>query len=330
MSSRKEVFNKLNETKKLPSPSGTTLRIIQLCHDETASLKEIADVIQVDPALSAELLKYANLFFLSSGIQVVSVQKAAVKLGLRTVVNLALGLSLLSNNKKGKCNVFDYEKFWSISLLQAIAAKNIASAGTEFDREEIFICALLSHMGQLAFASLFPKEYGDILSEFGFDSFGGLDAADDIVAEKPSNIQRKTLEKVQFQIDSSELTVELFLNWGLPAHYALAAGFHDDLSYTELGTGKTQEIAELLNISRQFAEICFHVPPAQSKLDIVEKAAQKFDITEDHFGDVFDTIISQWQEWGETFGIRTHKIQCYNDIMAEKNEEDVTSPSSEK
>jgi two-component system, cell cycle response regulator len=322
MSSRKEVFDKLNETKKLPSPSGTTLRVIQLCHDETASLKEIADVIQVDPALSAELLKYANSFFLSTGIQVVSIQKAAVKLGLRTVVNLALGLSLLSNNKKGKCKKFDYERFWSISLLQAITAKIFAGAGKEFDREEIFICALLSHMGQLAFASIYPEKYGDLLDQLGSGSRGDLSliATDDIVSQWPSYLVRKTLEKKQFQIDSSELTVELFLDWGLPAHYALAAGFHDDLSYTELGTGQTQKIAELLKLSRQLAEICLHGPPTRTHLAVVENTAQKFDIPEGQFGIVFDTIISQWQEWGEMFEIRTHQITCYNEIMTERND----------
>ena len=91
--------------------------------------------------MSAALLKYANAFFLTTGKQVISVQKAAIKLGLRTVVNLALGLSLLANNQKGKCKIFDYDKFWSTSLLQAIAAKNFAAAGKKFDPEEIFICA---------------------------------------------------------------------------------------------------------------------------------------------------------------------------------------------
>ncbi len=322
MSSRKEVFDKLNKTKKLPSPSGTTLRVIQLCHDEAASLKDIADVIQVDPALSAELLKYANSFFLSTGIQVVSVQKAAVKLGLRTVVNLALGLSLLSNNKNGKCKKFDYERFWSMSLLQAIAAKNFTVAGNEIDREEIFICALLSHMGQLALASIYPEEYGEILDQFGPESGGdwGLIASNNIVSQWPSYLLRKTLEKKQFEIDSSELTVELFLDWGLPAHYALAAGFHDDLSYTELGTGQTQKIAEILNLSRQLAEICLHTPPTRTQLSVIKNAAQQFDIPDGQFGTAFDTIISQWQEWGEMFEIRTHHIKCYDEIMSEQNE----------
>lgn len=317
MSATKEIFAKLKKAKKLPSPSGTTLTVIQLCHQEETSLKDIADVIQTDPAFTAEILKYANSFFMSTGIPVVSVQKAAIKLGLRTIVNLALGLSLLANNKKGKCRGFDYENFWSISLLQAIAARHLAQAGKELDSEEIFTCALLSHMGQLALASIFPQEYGDLLHEFGFDSCGewDLSSSDNAATGLPPNLLRKSLEKERFEIDSSELTVELFLDWGLPAHYALAVGFHDDLDCAELDLGTTQKIADLLNLSRKFAEICFHVPLASSQLSVVEKSSQKFDITAGDFGTVFDTVIAQWHEFAETFEIHTHPCPFYSEIM---------------
>jgi len=275
MLTRREVFDKLNRTNNMPSPSGTTMKVIQLCSDETTSLNDIARVIETDPALSAELLKYANTAFLSTGIQVASVQKAAIKLGTRTVVNLALGLSLLSSNKQGKCAAFDYEKFWSLSLLQAMAAKVFAGSGKEFDPEEMFICALLSHMGQLAFASLFPEEYGNLLNEFG------VDLRDE---GNPSTPSRKAMEKERFEIDSGQLTVELFLNWGLPTHYALAAGFHDDLAYAELGTGTTQTIAELLNLSHQLADISLHLQPTQAQFSALVQNAEKFNVSEEEFG----------------------------------------------
>jgi two-component system, cell cycle response regulator len=320
MPTRKEVFDELNRTKKLPSPSGTTLKVIQLCNDEKTSLNDIARVIQTDPALSAELLKYANAAFLSTGIQVASVQKAAIKLGMRTVVNLALGISLLSNNKHGKCRTFDYERFWSLSLLQAIAARNFTGSGKGFDPEEIFICALLSHMGQLALASLFPQEYGDILNEFESCGVWGLTRAQEILSDKPSSLLCKTLEKDRFQIDSSELTVELFLNWGLPAYYALAAGFHDDLNDAELGSGTTQKIAKLLNLSHQLAQLCLDEQPTRQQLLDIEETARKFDRDKENFGTIFDIIISQWQDWGEIFKIQTRQCLHYDEIMAEKNE----------
>jgi two-component system cell cycle response regulator len=297
MTERKEVFDRLNASKKLPTPSRTALEVMRLCHSEESSLNEIAQVIQTDPSLSAELLSYANSAFLATGIQVASVQKAAVKLGMKTVVNLALGFSLLSHNKSGRCQGFDYSRYWSSSLAQAIAAKTIAGLGKEFDSEELFVCGLLSHMGELALASLFPREYGEIL------------------ATQETGAALKAREKEAFDIDSSELTTELFLDWGLPAHYALAAGFHEDLDSVELGQSTTQRVARLLHLSYQIAWICHSPKPLPDKLAEVEAMAEEFAIAPGAFAPVFDTIINRWHEWGEMFKISTPQCLLYDEII---------------
>jgi HD-like signal output (HDOD) protein len=301
MTTRREVFKRLNKGKTLPTPSKTTLEVIRLCRSDTTSLNDIARIIETDPALSAELLKYANAAFLATGIQVASVQKATVKLGMQTVVNLALGFSLLSHNQKGTCENFDYATFWSTALLQAIAARNIAERGKEFDPEELFICALLSDIGELALASSFPLEYTGIL------------------ADSPDRITRETREKETFEISSPELTVELFLDWGLPAQYALAAGFYNDLDYVELGTGTIRRIAGLLNLAHRIAENCRSEQLTREQLHIAEGAALQFGIGKDQFGNLYDNIIASWYELGEALEIQTQKCPMYEDIPVNEN-----------
>jgi HD-like signal output (HDOD) protein len=304
MTNRRDVFNKLSTTKKLPTPSKTALEVMRLCHSDTASLNDIAKIIQTDPSLSAELLKYANSAFLSTGIQVASVQKATVKLGMKTVVNLALCFSLVSANKNGQCQEFDYGNFWSTSLAQAIATKTIAGFGNEFDPEELFIAALLSHMGELALASMYPHEYAAILSN------------------RPSREIRQNLERVQFGIDSAELTTELFLDWGLPAPYALAAGFHEDLGNVELGESKTKKVAELLYLSYRIARLCHGVRPSSQSIESIEDMANSFDVINGDFNSIFDTIVTRWQEWGKTFNIPTRQCPLYDEIKASVNGDD--------
>lgn len=298
MTNRKDVFNKLNDTKKLPSPSKTALEVMRLCQSDNASLNEIAEIIQIDPSLSAELLKYANSAFLATGIQVASIQKATVKLGMKTVVNLALCFSLISTSKSGQCQEFDYGNFWSTSLAQAIATKTIASISNEFDPDELFSAALLSHMGELALASLYPHEYAAILSN------------------QPTSEVRKNLERVQFGIDSAELTTELFLDWGLPAPYALAAGFHEDVGNVELGESTTKKIAELLNLSYHIAQLCHGARPSRQSIEMIEEMADSCDVKKEDFGTIFDTIVTQWQESGKAFNISTKQCSLYEEIKA--------------
>jgi HD-like signal output (HDOD) protein len=300
MTTRREVFNRLNKERSLPTPSKTTLEVIRLCRSDTTSLNDIARVIETDPALSAELLKYANAAFLATGIQVASVQKATVKLGMQTVVNLALGFSLLSHNKKGKCDKFNYDNFWSTALLTAIAARTIAEQQREFDPEEIFICALLSDIGELALASSFPREYAEIL------------------ADSPDRVSREAREKQAFDISSPELSAELFLDWGLPAHYALAAGFHGDLDHADLGIGSTRRIALLLNLAHRIAGICQNGQTAQDQLHTVEEAACQFGIDEGRFGTVFDEIVARWHELGKAFEVRTQPCLLHGEILTNR------------
>ncbi len=74
MTTRQDVFSKLKANPKLPTPSRTAIEILRLCRSETPSLSEITQVIQVDPALSAEVLKFANSAFLATGTQIASIQ----------------------------------------------------------------------------------------------------------------------------------------------------------------------------------------------------------------------------------------------------------------
>ncbi len=295
MNNRKEVFTKLSQNFKLPTPSGTALEVMRLCHSDTSSLHEIADVIQTDPALSAEVLKYANSVVMATGVQVASIQKATIKLGMNTVVTLALGFSLLAGNKSGNCNAFDYPRFWSTSLAEAVAARELARMGKECDPEEIFVCGLLAHMGNLTLASLFPVEYAALLTD------------------QPPNSPEKKLEGEEFGIDSAELTVELFLQWGLPAAYALAAGFHEDLDCLELGTGKTHHTAVLLNLAHQIALLCQSKVPQEDRFAEVEATAAKHDVDLGRFSETFGAIVKNWHQYGEVFDISTIKCHLYNE-----------------
>jgi len=298
MSNRKDVFDKIKAEGVLPAPSKTALEVLRVAQSESTSLDEVADIIMLDPVLSAELLRYANASFLSTGIQVTSIRRATVKLGLKSVVNLAIGLSLVSANKTGKCLSFNYNTFWSLSLGQALAAKEIAEVSKVYDSEDMFVCGLLSHMGELAFASLYPEEY-------------------DVILDKEQNRERrKAIERKEFGIDGAELTIELFLDWGLPASYALAAGFHEDLDSIELDNSRTKDIAKLLQLSFRIVFLSQSSEQTSQWLDATESMSYDLGVSLGHFPDLFNTIVAAWQEWGESFNIPTPPCPAYEEIKA--------------
>lgn len=290
------IIRQLRESKRLPSPSRVTLEIIRLSQSETTSMADITKVIETDPALAGELLKYANSALLGNSPPVVSIHRAATRLGLNNVVNLALGFSLLARNQSGSCRTFDYPRFWSRSLAQAIAARSIAEVQGKHDPEELFVCGLLSHIGELALASVYPDEYARILEQ---------QAADEQLAG---------LEKQAFGFDHSEATAELLLDWGLPDEYAQAVGLQERYGEDTLPGHPVAELAGLLHLASQIADICLLKLPNTGTLQSVERLAIQFSITAGSFSGFFDRVVLRWQEFSELFQIPSQDCLPYEQI----------------
>src|SRR5262245_45451577 len=121
-----ELFEELKNSGKLPTPSGVGLRILVLTRSEDCSLDEIARTIQADPALTGRILKLANSALTVGTHPATHVRDAGIRLGLRTVCNVALGFSLVSGNRAGRCAAFDYDGYWSWSLANGVAAEYLS------------------------------------------------------------------------------------------------------------------------------------------------------------------------------------------------------------
>ena len=120
-------------------------------------------MVQTDPALSGRLIKLANT---ASHIPrpVVSVQEAVVRQGMTAVRQLALGFSLLDQYRSGACQAFDYQAYWSHSLLMGLAMQALGERVRVAAADELFICGLLAQVGQLALATAYPDEYSVVLA----------------------------------------------------------------------------------------------------------------------------------------------------------------------
>jgi two-component system cell cycle response regulator len=145
-------LDQLNVSAQLPSPKGVALAVLEISRRDNATLAEVARVVQTDPALSGRLIKLANT---ASHIPrpVVSVQEAVVRQGMTSVRQLALGFSLLDQYRAGACQGFDYQAYWSHSLLMGLAMQALGARVRSAATDELFICGLLAQVGQLALAT---------------------------------------------------------------------------------------------------------------------------------------------------------------------------------
>jgi diguanylate cyclase (GGDEF)-like protein len=307
--SKNNIYLKLKSIAKLPSPSQVALEVMRLCYNESSSLQDIARVVETDPSLSAKFLKYANSALLSSIVPVASVQRAAVKIGIKGTVNLALSFSLLCQKNDIVCEGFNYNKFWSRSLAQAVAAREIATVHKRFDPDELFTCALLSHIGELAFATALPKDYSKILSQ------------------ELTNRDLLNAENSAFELNHHELTAEMFQEWRLPKKYCLAARFHEHPVPEEIHEDEVVKLIEVMQLSLQIADICMLELPLSKPLVDIEELAEKYGVANGDFNKFFNKIVRIWQEWGTLYKIHTEQCPLYHQI---KKDEEVPIESQVK
>jgi HD-like signal output (HDOD) protein len=146
----------------LPSPKGAALAVMRLTQNPQVSVAELTQAVQTDPALVGRLIKAANALN-NKNRPVTAVQDALILLGISTVRYLALSFSLVSEYRGNQCAQFNFSRFWSHSLACGVAMQALASKTRIASPEEAFSIGLLCRIGELSLASVFPKEYAQVL-----------------------------------------------------------------------------------------------------------------------------------------------------------------------
>ncbi|MGZ4976096.1 MAG: GGDEF domain-containing response regulator [Methylobacter sp.] len=278
-------LDELKVADRLPSPSGTALAIMQLVQQSDATVQQVSQLVKVDPALSGRILRFANSASFGARRPIADIQTAVMMMGMQTVRNFALSLSLINNNSKGYCRGFDYEAYWSRSLAMSVAIAAITARETTVVPAESFTLGLLSDIGSLALATAWSDLYDECLS----------------AAEGE---QLLALEAERFAIDHNALSLLLLADWGFPSVFldALKLSFGKKVA----GLNRTAHFARQLIFARLVGNYCIADEAYRAALlpDLITEA--DLHAMDEHALQVFiDETIELWHEWGKLIDVKT-------------------------
>ena len=111
-----ELLERILKSPRLPSLPAIALEVIDLVQQQDVDIKQIANTIQHDPALSTKILKTVNSSFYGQAHSISTISHALVVLGLNSVKTLALGFTLVNNLADEQTGSFDHLTFWKRSL----------------------------------------------------------------------------------------------------------------------------------------------------------------------------------------------------------------------
>jgi len=158
----------------LPALPAVVTEVQSLIHDADVDMKRVAELINSDPAILAQVLKIVNSAYYGLPREVKNVQFAIAFLGLNEVYRMVLSLSVINTLAIDKKD--ELKEFWFHSFYAALCTKYLAKKyEPHLSLEELWSAAMLHDIGKLVYLKFFPdhyralrkysKEHGCLLSE---------------------------------------------------------------------------------------------------------------------------------------------------------------------
>ncbi len=203
----------LEQGPELSSLPEVYLRVTELLDDPSASVSEIGEAVQTDPAISTRILTMVNSAYYGMPHRVSTISQAAALLGRDRIKQILIGSVLVNLFTDPGIESFSLQDFWQHSIKTAIIAKQLAIQSDDVSEPDaIFIAGLLHDTGSLVLADKVPLLF-------------------DQVHSLKRKLGQMAAEKEVLGFDHAELGAALMTQWGLPELLATCTGRHHDSGY---------------------------------------------------------------------------------------------------
>jgi HD-like signal output (HDOD) protein len=160
----------INSLSSLPPMPQTYLEIKKCLIDiDNISIDQIADIIEQDTSISAELLRWANSALFGQTHQVDTVKRAVLVLGLDIVEGLVLSESIFGSRSSSSQVIagFNCKDFQTHSMASGIIAKLLVSGLPSVDPKNVdraFTAGLLHDIGKLVEEQYLSNDFKKIIN----------------------------------------------------------------------------------------------------------------------------------------------------------------------
>jgi len=214
-----DIKSRIEGLDQLPTMPGIARQIIQLRGNPNGGVDDLAKIIENDPSLAAQVLRYARSPLYGYRGKVDSVHAAIARvLGYEMVLNLALGIAAAKPFKVPRKGPLGLDAFWQHALYSAALTQALSSLVPSDIRPPAgmaYLAGLLHNLGQVLVGHLFKQEFL-ILSKF--------------IVQAPDRPLVETELEV-LGIDHGQLGSWLMKSWALPEETIVAVQEHHSENY---------------------------------------------------------------------------------------------------
>ncbi|MBI4773485.1 MAG: HDOD domain-containing protein [Deltaproteobacteria bacterium] len=194
----------------LPPFPQVAQKVVILLNDPEYSSNEVVRVIELDPSITAEILRMCNSAYFGLSRRVGSVKQAVSMLGKKKLIQLVMASSCLRYFKKDS-EGYDLEgkELWRHSLACALTSQILQQRVDERPEHDAFTAGLLHDMGKLVLSEFVRAEIETILRLANDENYSFLEA-----------------EKKVLGMDHAELGARIAERWNFPDGICMAIRYH--------------------------------------------------------------------------------------------------------
>ncbi len=207
----------LVDDSEISSIKSTVSELIRLINDPKSSAKDLKEVIQLDPPLTAKLLKLANSAYFGFPRTIGDVKEAVVCVGFDELKELALNQKISQLFNQGDAFAgYSRSLLWKHCVAVAICGKLIYSKELNQPGGKAYVVGLLHDIGIIIEDQFLLDSFFQILDEYGS---GG---------DNFSAIEQRILG-----YDHTDIGHVIAIDWNFPEETATAIRYH----HTPLSVG---------------------------------------------------------------------------------------------
>ncbi|NLX58403.1 MAG: HDOD domain-containing protein [Phycisphaerae bacterium] len=233
------LMERINRSKSLPTIPAVALEVLRMCRSPNTNVRDIADVICRDPAMSSRILKLSNSSLFGAPTKATTVAQALVRMGLRNARILALSFSVVNLKPSGEGrSTFDLAAFWRSSLITAVVAKTIEDWTRRRAVGEAFTAGLLQDIGILTLHNVLQDEYATVRQE-----------------TRQSGRELDEVERQFLDADHAEVAGYMLGMWSIPDCIVIPVSAHHRPELLEDDGSEDTRMARVLHAADAFMRI---------------------------------------------------------------------------
>ncbi|MDA0709262.1 MAG: HDOD domain-containing protein, partial [bacterium] len=260
---RAHIVKELEKITNLPAMPTVYNEIEKLSRDPDSTTQQYSHIIELDPGITAQMLRLCNSSVFAFNRKVSSINDAVNLLGLQTVVDFVRTLSVVGAFK-GKATAFDATEFWKHCISVGVVAKMLSarkdfSSKLKIGQEDPFMAGMVHDIGKQVLGHFFNEMFQMVIQEM---KAGG---------------SMFEVEQEVLGLDHQKVGEALSAKWQLPESLVEVIGQHHTPSPNSRDMTHLIHVSDVFSKKTSFAfcerapEIVF-APATLQKIEIEEDA----------------------------------------------------------